>query len=235
MLAVVGAAQPLASATPGLRHSLGFSEGYRQQLPPGAALWEVGVLPDPALLSSSSPYRAPSPAWPSSRSSRKQLLRTAAAPQRLRGEPGAPRGIIPDPAGCSGLCTDSGPAAHGTSLAAVHPPPDNVVFLGFPAFLPYFSTIASRLGPPGFSLEPWSGLWPCLPTPAASTGVCPRVSQRGAVTPLHFQLWSSVCQPGAPCAALEFQVPAPLRSRSPVQAAVPGAPLGSRACSSGVL
>lgn len=104
VLAVVGAARPLASATPGLRHSLGFSEGYRQQLPPGGALWEVGVSPDPALLSSSSPYRAPSPAWPSSRSSRKHPLRTAAASQRLRGEPGAPRGIIPDPAGCSGLC-----------------------------------------------------------------------------------------------------------------------------------
>lgn len=43
-----------------------------------------------------------------------------------RPEPGAPAGIIPDPpaAPASAAPTDSGPAAHGTTLAAVHPPPD---------------------------------------------------------------------------------------------------------------
>lgn len=127
VLAVVGAARPPASATPRLPHSLVFSEGYgRQQLPPGGdsgagALWEVGGCPLIPLCSL--------PAHPTEHQVPRGLLRGALgdncsaplllpkAPAQLEPvpEPGAPRGITLDPAGCSSLCTpmDSGLAAHG--------------------------------------------------------------------------------------------------------------------------
>lgn len=248
VLAVVGAARPLASATPGLRHPPVFLEGFRQQPPPGGALWDVGVPPDPALLSSSSPYRAPSPAWPSSRSSRTQLLRTAAASRRLP-PAGAPRGIIPGPPGpaapASAAPTDS--AAHRTSLAAVHPPPDTLFSWGFPAFFLYFFSIASRLGPPGCSLEPRSGLWLCLPPRQPAEG-----SPREGYPPLDclllpapelcvplVPLWSSR---GRPCSAPGAAAGSSIRIPSMFQwsavnherrAGSPGARRGGRGAGSG--
>lgn len=115
VLAVVGAARPPASAPPGWAST---SPGILGGIEAGAPSWRCPV-PHPSLLSSSSPYRAPSPVWPSSRSSRKQLLRaTAASHGSARPEPVPAPGLqggSPGPTGCSSLCTptDSGPAAHG--------------------------------------------------------------------------------------------------------------------------
>lgn len=120
--------------------------------------------PDPALLSSSSPYRAPSPVWPSSRSSREQVLRTAAASPRLRPagacpEPGAPRGItrtlLAAPASAhpqtrGRLPTD---CVMFSSLAACHLPPDTLFSWVFQLFFLIFLALL-----PGSALQafPWS-------------------------------------------------------------------------------
>lgn len=104
-----------------------------------------------------------------------------------------------------------------SSFAAVHPLPDTLFSWVFQLFFPYFSSIASRLGPPGFSLEPGSGLWPCLPTLAASRE-CARGSPWEGRSPLGAAFsW-----------ALELGVPAPSpRGRSGIARAGPGAPRGA--------
>lgn len=201
--------------------------------------------PDPALLSSSSPYRAPSPVWPSSRSSREHLLRTAAASpwlppsrslSRSRGLPeGSPRTPLAAPA-------PAHPQTRGwlpmdcvmfSSLAAYHPPPDTLFFWVFQLLFLIFLALL-----PGLALQafPWSrgrGCGRAFPRwqPAEE---CARGSPWEGLSPLWVafccRLWSPLCRSGIPRAD-----PGALLRSSPVQAAVPGAPLGSRACSSGVL
>lgn len=173
-----------------------FPEGSRHS----SLLGAVGAPPDRALLSSSSRCRAPSPVWPSSRSSRERPPGAAAAPPAgARPEPGAPRSRR-----CSGpaqprtrgrLPTDS---VMFSSFAAVHPPPDTLFSWVFQLFFPYFSSIASRLGSPGFSLEPGPGLRPCLP-PWQPAERVPRVSPGGVIPPRGCLLQGS----GARCARPE--------------------------------